>query len=213
MKSFSFFAGACFAVLLGASAQNAIAVPTVSITAPTANKNFGAPATITVTATATPSAGTTISRVDFFQGATQIGTKSTSPYTITWTNVAIANYSLTAKATDSAGGTKTSAAIAITVKTNVVPTVSISAPAANASFSTQASIPITATATDTDGTIAKVDFLNGTTPIGTATASPFTIAWTGVPAGSYSLTAKATDNSGGVKTSTAVAGSAIAPPT
>lgn len=191
---------------MGAVAQSAIAAPTVSISSPAANANFGAPARIAITATATPSSGTSITKVEFFRGgSTLIGTATTSPYTVTWNSVAVGNYSLTAKATDSAGGTKTSSAVAITVKANVVPTVSISSPAASANFGAPATITITATATDTDGTIAKIDFFNGATLLGTATTSPYKFTWTNVAIGNYSLTAKATDNSGGVKTSTAVA--------
>jgi hypothetical protein len=194
-----------FALLL--AAHEAVAIPTVSMSSPTANQNFGAPARITLTATGTPSSGTTISKVEFFRsGTTLIGTVTSSPYTFAWTNVAIGNYSLTAKATDNVGGTKTSTAVAVTVKTNVVPSVSITSPAANANFGAPATITITATASDTDGTVSQVDFFRGgTTLIGTVTTSPFTFVWTNVAAASYSLTAKATDNSGGTKTSTAVA--------
>jgi len=54
-----------------------------------------------------------------------------------------------------------------------------------------------------DGNISKVDFYQGTTLIGTDVASPFTITWPNVPAGTYSLTAKATDDKGGITTSPA----------
>ncbi len=205
MKSFALIAAACLTMLIGASGQNAHAAPAVSLTSPAAAANFGAPAKVTITATATPSSGTTISKVDFYRGTTLLGTDTSSPYSYTWNNVAIGNYSLTAKATDSKGAVTTSAAIAITVKTNVAPTVSITAPANNASYSAPASIVISANAADSDGTLAKVDFYRGTTLLGTDTTSPYTYTWSNVAAGSYSLTAKATDNSGGVTTSSAVA--------
>ncbi|MEB2778755.1 Ig-like domain-containing protein, partial [Algoriphagus sp. D3-2-R+10] len=63
---------------------------------------------------------------------------------------------------------------------------------------------ITANATDADGTIAKVDFYNGNTLLGTDTSSPYSFAWTNLPVGSFSLTAKATDNKGTTTVSTAV---------
>jgi RHS repeat-associated protein len=87
---------------------------------------------------------------------------------------------------------------------NAPPAVSITAPASGASFTAPAAITLMANASDPDGTIAKVDFYQGTTLIGTSTASPYTFNWTGVPAGSYSLTAVATDNEGDTTTSTAV---------
>ena len=87
---------------------------------------------------------------------------------------------------------------------NQPPTVSLTSPANNATFTAPASITIAANAADSDGTVAKVDFYNGATLLGTATASPYSITWSNVAAGSYSLTAKATDNSSASTTSAAV---------
>jgi chitinase len=89
--------------------------------------------------------------------------------------------------------------------TNQSPVVSLTAPTANATFTAPATVTITATATDADGSIAKVEFFNGSTSLGVVTASPYTYTWSNVAAGSYSITAKATDNSGAVTTSSAVA--------
>ena len=87
---------------------------------------------------------------------------------------------------------------------NQLPTVSITSPAAGATFTAPATVNITATAADTDGTISKVEFFEGANKIGEDLVTPYEFSWTGVAAGSYSLTAKATDNAGGTKTSTAV---------
>jgi Big-like domain-containing protein len=86
------------------------------------------------------------------------------------TNVGSGSYSLTAVATDNLGGASTSAAVAITV--NALPSVSITASANGAVFPAPATITVTASAGDPDGAIAKVDFFQGTTLIGTATAAP-----------------------------------------
>ena len=102
-----------------------------------------------------------------------------------------------------AGPPTTSAARTITVTTNQAPTVSLTAPAAGASYIAPAAITLTATAADTDGTIAKVEFFQGATLIGTATSAPYSVTWNSVPTGSYSLTAKATDNQGTATTSAA----------
>jgi hypothetical protein len=53
--------------------------------------------------------------VDFYQGTTLIGSDTTSPYQITWSDVAAGAYALTAVATDNAGATTTSAARSVTV--------------------------------------------------------------------------------------------------
>jgi hypothetical protein len=87
---------------------------------------------------------------------------------------------------------------------NVPPSVSMSSPASGATFTAPATVTLTAAASDSDGTVAKVDFYAGSTPIGTATTAPFTVSWSGVAAGSYSLTAVATDNGGATATSAAI---------
>ena len=51
---------------------------------------------------------------------------------------------------------------------------------------------------------AKVEFYNGSTLIITEKSAPYDWTWTNVPAGVYNLTAKATDNSGNVTTSSIV---------
>jgi len=66
-------------------------------------------------------------------------------------------------------------------------------------------LPSNANATDTDGTIAKVEFFQGTTKLGEDLTSPYSFAWASVPAGTYSLTAKATDNTSAITTSGAIA--------
>ena len=165
--------------------------PTVSISAPAANAVLNLPGPFTLTANAADTDGT-VAKVDFYEGATLIGTATSSPYTVQWVNPAPGAYSLTAVATDNANAATASAAVPVTV--NLLPTVAITAPAPNAAFSAPASITVTASAADPDGAVTKVDFYEGATLIGTATASPYTIQWTGVAPGSYSLTAIATDN-------------------
>jgi RHS repeat-associated protein len=88
---------------------------------------------------------------------------------------------------------------------NTAPTVSITAPAAGASFSAPANITLTANAQDSDGTVTQVQYFANASPIGTATASPYSFNWANVAAGAYSLTARATDNAGASTTSAPVA--------
>lgn len=84
---------------------------------------------------------------------------------------------------------------------NVAPTVSITSPGNSASFNAPATVNIAANASDSDGSITKVEFFNGSTKLGEDVSSPYTFSWTNVAAGSYALTAKATDNAGAVTTS------------
>ena len=85
------------------------------------------------------------------------------------------------------------------------PSVSLTSPADNATYLAPAAhIKLIATASDTDGTIAKVEFYNGTALLHTDTILPYGFVWKNVPLGNYILTAKAYDNSGNVTTSAPV---------
>ncbi len=87
--------------------------------------------------------------------------------------------------------------------TNQLPTVSLTAPTAGAAFNVGATVSIAATASDTDGTIAGVDFLVDGALVRTDTTSPYTATWTAAGAGAHSITAVARDDDGGSRTSTA----------
>jgi chitinase len=177
--------------------------PTVSITSPANNANFATGSNITISASATDSDGT-ISKVDFYNGTTLLGTDTSSPYSFAWNAVGAGAYTLTAKATDNQSASTTSSGVSITVgTTNNPPTVSITSPTSGSTFNAPASITINANATD-DGSISKVDFYNGSSLLGTDTSSPYSFTWGNIGAGSYTLTAKATDNVGLVTTSGAV---------
>ncbi len=88
--------------------------------------------------------------------------------------------------------------------TNQAPTIGLTAPANNSSYNAPASITISANASDADGTVSKVDFYNGTTLLGSDNSSPYSYSWTSVAAGTYTITAKATDDKGAVTTSSSV---------
>ena len=349
--------------------------PTVTLTAPANGATYTAPAAIILTATAADSDGT-VSKVEFYNGATLLGTATTAPYSFTWTGVVAGAYTLTAKAFDNAGSVTTATAATVTVSvaatrinvalaanggvasasstisasyavtsvndgdrlgkkwgvtaagggwndaTNNVfpdwaqitfngqktideidvitlqdayataiaptatlvftkygitafdvqywngtawvtvtggsitgnnlawrkivlatpvttdrirvlvnagvvgtynysriveieaytpsggvvnnpPTVTLTAPTTGATYTAPATIDLTAAASDSDGTVTKVEFYSGATLLGTATTAPYSFTWTGVVAGYYTLSAKAYDNAGAVTTATA----------
>ncbi len=176
--------------------------PAVSLTAPAGGTSYTAPAGITLTADASDSDGS-IARVDFYNGSTLLGSSTAAPYGFTWSDVSAGSYSLTAKATDNLGATATSAPVTVTVN-GVAPTVSLTAPAGGATYAAPATVNLAATAAVSGGTISRVDFYNGTALLGSATAAPYGFTWSNVPAGSFSLTAKATDSLGNTATSAPV---------
>jgi len=178
--------------------------PMVGIPSPANNAVFTAGSTITINANAIDSDGTIV-KVEFFQGTTKLGEDLTSPYSFAWANVPAGSYSLTAKATDNASAVTSTGATAIVVSNpNVVPAVSITSPANNAGFGTGSAVTINANATDSEGTIAKVEFFLGTTKLGEDLTSPYSFAWTASVAGSYGITAKATDNAGAITVSAGI---------
>jgi hypothetical protein len=87
---------------------------------------------------------------------------------------------------------------------NLSPSVSLTAPAAGATFAAGADIPLAAAASDSDGSVARVEFYQGTSKIGEDSSSPYGMTWNDVPAGVYTLTAKAIDDDGGVAISSPV---------
>ncbi len=90
------------------------------------------------------------------------------------------------------------------VITNFPPVVSLSSPANGATFTAPISLNLTANSTDPENNLARVEFYNGATKLGEDSTSPYSLAWNNVPAGSYSLTARAFDAAGLFTNSTAV---------
>lgn len=90
---------------------------------------------------------------------------------------------------------------------NNPPSVNLTVPADGATFNAPAVVTLTATAGDIGGSVADVKFYRDAAPVplqigDTVTGSPYTTLWTNVPAGTYSITAVATDNLGATTTST-----------
>jgi hypothetical protein len=86
---------------------------------------------------------------------------------------------------------------------NTLPTVSITSPADGTGFITGSTINIAATAADADGSVASVAFFVDGVLLSTDNTAPYTASYVG-SVGTDVLTAVATDDQGGTKTSTAV---------
>ena len=97
-----------------------------------------------------------------------------------------------------------------TTSANLPPTISLVNPSAGQAFATTATINFAATASDPDGSVVRVDFLNGSTVIGSDTTAPYTFGWTNVAAGAYAVSARAVDNSGATTSTTPITISVIA---
>lgn len=181
--------------------------PTIALTTPANSATYTAPATVLLAANAADSDGS-IAKVEFFNGTTKLGEDLSAPYQFSWPGVGTGTYVLTAKATDNQNATVLSGLVTITVKPeippvpNVAPTIGLTSPVTSATFTAPATILLTANAADSDGTIAKVEFFNGSTKLGEDLTAPYQFSWPTVGAGTYTLSARATDN----QSATAVSG-------
>ncbi len=96
------------------------------------------------------------------------------------------------------------------------PVVSITAPKDGDQFLAPTNLTLTATASDSDGSVSLVEFLDAdnTLPalIGTALASPYTNLWRSSKPGYYTIVARATDNSGAFAYSGTVGITILSPP-
>ncbi len=164
-----------------------------TITSPTTNTSYNSNANVNITATASAKGGA--SKVEFYSGDQILGTDSSAPYSYTWNNLPAGLFRITAKAYDAAGNAFFATPISI-VGNNTPPQVSIVSPQQYTTFLNGSYFNITANANDTDGTVASVQFNNGTSNIGLATDSPYIYKWYGSSTGTYNITAIAIDNLG-----------------
>jgi hypothetical protein len=107
--------------LLGLTDTNL--VQGVYLASPGDGAHFDLPATVLLSAVAQATAG--VSKVEFFDGSIKLGESTTSPFNITWTNPAASSHILTARATDNASQSLTSAPVSITVGPSILPSASI----------------------------------------------------------------------------------------
>jgi uncharacterized delta-60 repeat protein len=177
--------------------------PTVSITTPPDNTTFIAPANIKLIAAASDVDGA-ISKVEFYNGSTLVHTETVARYAYELRNLPPGNYTFTAKATDNSGVATTSAPVHVSVVPNKGFTVRITKPSHNRTFAAPGYIHFEAAANDPDGTITKVEFYNDSTLLRIEYKFPYTYVWKNVPGGTYSITARATNNKGAVAISAPV---------
>jgi hypothetical protein len=87
---------------------------------------------------------------------------------------------------------------------NALPSVSVTSPADGSTFIPGTQLSLTANASDSDGSIARVEYYANSVKIGQSTVAPYTVPWTPVLVGPYAIEAVAVDNVGGMALSAAV---------
>jgi hypothetical protein len=155
-----------------------------------------------------------VTKVEFLSDGNVIGTATSSPFSVQ-ASLAAGSHTIAARATDNGGLTTTTAGITITVtSSDQPPTVTLTAPGDGATFQTTDTITFSADASDDHG-VAKVEYFEGRTLIGTATSAPFDVQ-SSLPAGSHVIFASATDTIGQVTRSSSITVNVVAsnqPPT
>jgi uncharacterized repeat protein (TIGR01451 family) len=106
--------------------QDANAAPIVDVTSPSVGELFSGPANINITANASDVDGS-VSKVDFYGDGDLIGTSTTVPYSVTWSNVSFGPHSVLAVATDNLN--KPAASDPISIIVNGAANVNITSPA------------------------------------------------------------------------------------
>jgi GH35 family endo-1,4-beta-xylanase len=130
----------------------------------------------------------------WFNGTLQVGTG------ITYKATAAGVY--TVEITNSNTCSAVSSGISVTMKANLPPVIAITSPLPNAKIT--GPVTITVNASDPDGTVTLVEYLDGNTVIGTNATAPYSFLWKNPSFGNHTITARATDNQGAITTSTAI---------
>ena len=133
-----------------------------------------------------------------------------APYSFDWTNASAGLHEIYAIAYDDngvfAGEEASTQSETVTViveaqQNNQPPTVTITSPANNATVNRSSGTTIHVNASDSDGTVVKVEFYAGSTLLNTDTSAPYSFFWKPSSTGNQTLTARAYDDDGAVTTS------------
>ena len=193
--------------------------PTASLTKP--SQSFVAGNPFIVTASATDNG--TVSKVEFWQGTTLVGTDNAAPYEYTINSTVAASFTIVARAYDNCGAQTNSTANTYSATAtcsdgvkngtetgtdcggnctacqtdpcagNTAPSVSLSK--SNQNFIAGTPFIVTSTASD-NGSVSKVEFWNGTTLLATDNTSPFEFTLNSTVAATFTIVARAYDNCG-----------------
>ncbi len=171
--------------------------PAVTLTSPAEGSNFSLGNPITLTADVT-STGSLIT-VDFFANGFLIGSDADFPYSFSWTPPSAGRFSLTARVNQESLGSSTSPGREITVNPNQAPAITLSASETGIIVGDR--VTFTASASDSDGTVVRVEFFANGVSLGQVSAPPFTVDWVPEFSGAFEISAVAEDNFGNQATS------------
>tara|TARA_R110000823_G_scaffold132777_1_gene261153 strand:+ start:13281 stop:16172 length:2892 start_codon:yes stop_codon:yes gene_type:complete len=170
--------------------------PHITITEPTSEGYFLPNEDIVVTAD-TSNQASSIAQVELLLDGQTLAVLTEPPFTTTLTSVALGTYTFEAIATDSNGNRFISPRVTATVANHVnnPPSVSISSPVDGSAieYFDGRIITLRADASDSDGTIAQVEFFLNGNSVGVDSTAPYSVDWE-AQVGGQVVTAVATDN-------------------
>ncbi len=194
------------------------ALPVVTITQPSHGAAFNRGVPILVRASVSDAEGT-LTNLDFLDGSSLLrrfsGTMTNGTYNFNWSNAPSGAHLLRVQARDASGAIGTSAPVSITVvgtnlppTNNVIPAIAFLQPTNGAIYPAGSSILLRASASDADGSLTNIDFLDGATVVhrfsGALTNGIYNFIWVGAGSGAHLLRALARDNAGALGTSAPV---------
>lgn len=172
------------------------ALPSIGWAAPGSGTVYPGPsATIAMSASASdPDSG--VNRVEFYANDTHVGTATGAPYAFNWGGIPAGTYVLKARVVDNDGAVAVSGSV--TVRVNALPSISLPAPG-NGGFLGNApgGYAIVPALNDDGPYITRVEYFANGSKLGESWASSagtqHRFDWSNIPAGTYSIVARALD--------------------
>ncbi len=168
--------------------------PMSSMTSPANNNQYSVGDLVSIVAAANDPDGQ-VTQVEFFINGQSMSVDTVVPYEFSWTAVE-GNHQLRAVATDDKNATGESNIVNISVASipgNEIPQVNLTSPANNSQYALGDLVAIAATASDSDGSVERVEFYVDGALVSSDSVAPYAYDWTST-AGNHTITAKAFDN-------------------
>ncbi len=197
----SIVGGADLSGQLIVAVAEANSAPSVSLSSHSEGATVSIGKTEILSANALDSDGS-ISKVEFFASGNKIDEATQAPYETEWTPETLGATDILVTATDDAGDTSSSSLTLNVLPPNAPPTVNFSNLTNGVRFLQGQSYTILVEASDSDGEVKAVEFYIDNTKVDDDDEAPYELEWTGIPVGSFQLSAKAIDSRDDSNTST-----------
>ncbi len=175
-------------------------VPVVVLTSPVDGASYAPGVSVPLAADASDPDGSIV-RVEFHYAGGLIAVVTAPPYAHAWVNPPSGLHAVTARATDNAGAVTVSSAVTFQITSNATPSVVLLAPETGAALAASEPVIFDAAASDPDGPIARVEFIDEGDETLATVSTPTTLpdryaAAVVLPPGHFTVRARAFDLSG-----------------